>query len=300
MPIGFGDFLFQAQQAQIPSLLGTMGVINTVAAFAYSSALNRISGVRYRRLAALALFASWFATLMLVIAYVLESATATKGTGGILVNAGLVLWILSFSVVLVCIYLASRTAVGRGRGRAERVDAFEPCEAWPDFGVPAIDHAIERAAAYGNRVHYPFLLLHDIDSPGLAVVRRFVLAGLRAGEDIVYLSFSRPHGTIRRGIDRIEAATSGRIIVLDCYSRTYIPELVADAPADVLFADPRDPDDVYRKYMIALARLRESQLAARTVYETLSDFIKISDPDLVMHYLRRVVVLEEMRHVRAL
>ena len=76
MPIGLGNFLFQAQQVQIPGLLSGMGVINTVAAFAYSSALNCISGVKYRRLAALALFASWFASLMLVIAYVLESAAA--------------------------------------------------------------------------------------------------------------------------------------------------------------------------------------------------------------------------------
>ena len=142
--------------------------------------------------------------------------------------------------------------------------------------MPAIDHAIKLAVGYGNRVHHPFLLLHDIDSPELAVVRRFV----RTGEGIVDLSFSRPHGTICRSIDRIiagEAATSGRLIVLDCYSRTYMPELDADAHAGVLFADPRDSCDVYCKYMVAVARLRESQAAARTVHETLSAFIKISD-----------------------
>jgi hypothetical protein len=150
--------------------------------------------------------------------------------------------------------------------------------------------------------HYPFLVIHDIDSPGLAVAARLVQAGLRAGEAVIYLSFSRPYDTIRRQIGRVMADPDllRNLWILDCYSLVYMPEVVKPWDDHVRFADPRDPSDVYAQYMTALKACRATCDSVRSVYETLSDFIKIADADLVMHYLRRVVVLEETRHVRSL
>ena len=150
--------------------------------------------------------------------------------------------------------------------------------------------------------HYPFLVIHDIDSPGLAVAARLVQAGLRAGEAVIYLSFSRPYDTIRRQIGRVMADPDllRNLWILDCYSLVYMPEVVKPWDDHVRFADPRDPSDVYAQYMTALKACRATCDLVRSVDQTLSDFIKIADADLVMHYLRRVVVLEETRHVRSL
>jgi hypothetical protein len=79
-----------------------------------------------------------------------------------------------------------------------------------------------------------------------------------------------------------------------------MPEQQAGRHPQTLFADARNPTDVYRQYMTALSACRAQHPSVRSVHETLSDYIKIADTDLVLHYLRRVVVLEEIRYVRSL
>jgi hypothetical protein len=297
------------EPAQIPSLLSAVGLINTVVSFAYSSALNRIAGIGYRRTVAVAMFGAWFAMLCLVLAYVLTQIFdhAWPVISATLVLGGLGIWLLSFPTVLLSIYLASRDTVGRGSTIAERGWSFADHSAEANFGVPALDEAIRRATAAGLRVTYPFLLIHDIDSPGLRLADRFVRAALRAREAIVYLTFSRPHGVIMGQIRRAAEAggtPTDLVCIVDCYSKLYMPEATHGAGPGVRFADPRNPRDVYDQYMQALHRLAGRCEAAapgvRVIYETLSDFIKIADSDLVMHYLRRVVVVEELRRVRAL
>lgn len=136
--------------AEIPGLLSGMGVINTVAVFAYSSALNRVSGIKYRRRAATAFIAAWAATAMVVLAYVLHSYFDLQT--GALVDAGLLLWILSFPAVLVLIYLGARDAVGRGTSPSERDPGFLHRFGVADFGIEAIDCVIRRAVQSGCRV----------------------------------------------------------------------------------------------------------------------------------------------------
>ena len=288
------------ESSQVPGLLSGMGVINTVAVFAYANALNRVAGVKYRRRAAAAFVAAWAAIALVVLAYVWHSYFG--GETAVLVDIGLVLWILSFPSVLLLIFLAARDSVGRGGTRAERDPGFRDRFAQADFGVDVIDGTIRRALQSGCRVTYPFLLIHDIGSPGLRVAARFAQAGLRGNEAVVYLTFSRPYSTVLRRISRDlgDPNLLDRLWIVDCYSRVYMPDAVTRWNRRVRFADPRDPSSVYFQYMATLRACRRVRDSVRSVYEPLSDFIKIADADLVMHFLRRVVVLEETRHIRAL
>ena len=61
------------QPSEIPGLLSGMGVVNTVAVFAYSTVLGRVAGVKHRRNAVLAFVFAWVAVVLVVLGYVLNS-----------------------------------------------------------------------------------------------------------------------------------------------------------------------------------------------------------------------------------
>ncbi len=160
------------EPAQVPGLLSGMGVVNTVSVFAYSTALSRVAGLKHRRNAVVAFVFAWVAVLLVVVGYVLNSYL--DWPTGAMVDAGLVVWILSFASALYFIYLGAKDVVGRGRRSHERFAAFAEHPPASRFGVPFIDRVIALSARARGHVNYPFLLIHDIDSPGLSIAAAFV------------------------------------------------------------------------------------------------------------------------------
>ncbi|ACD89325.1 hypothetical protein Clim_0228 [Chlorobium limicola DSM 245] len=71
-------------------------------------------------------------------------------------------------------------------------------------------------------------------------------------------------------------------------------------PKNVLFADPRDPANVYAAYTKAIRMAKKERRSCGAVYETLSDFVKVADYELVVNYLRRSIVYEEVMGIRSL
>ena len=97
-----------------------------------------------------------------------------------------------------------------------------------------------------------------------------------------------------------------RFIIIDCYEDLYIPDeatQIGHPPTDIKVesCDPRNPFDVQKKLLRALSRLQKAGSAeVRVVYDSLSDFLAIADPEMVVSYLRRSIVWEETFNIKAL
>jgi len=308
------------QLGHVPSFLSAMGVLNTVLVFVYSTVLNRVATLKRRAWVPLLFLALVLAMGCLIVAYIF-GASLGGSVDAILVDLGLGVWIVSFASIMVIARSATVSSVHREKPLSKAV-SFADRSANADFGVEAIDRAIAAAVKLERSVSFPVLVIHDLESPGLRVATSYLKEALTRNEGVVYFTFSRPYSTIAKQLTRYSPKTPvDRLWIVDCYSSIYLPEEVPRVgrfnsraehirrPVDlcpgfahVLFADARDPSDVYRAYTEALgvAARENPKIGLRTIYETLSDFIKIADLELVMHYLRRMVVLEERRHIRAL
>jgi hypothetical protein len=298
--------LNQQDPKDVPGFLQAMGIANTMATFVFANALTKVSATSSRRLATVAIALSWISMIVAGLNYVVTMQVFGSKTG--LLDLGLLLWLGSFVTMSILIFRIANQAVNTRITWHDELELNLPKSAFdkPDFGVPLVDDAIRRTRSFGTHIHYPFLFIHDENSPGLAVTRQFAAAGIKAGEAVVYFSFSRPASTIMKQLDSHGVCSSieeSDVYLIDCYSRAYMPEELHGAESwreNILYADPFNPADVYRHYFEVLKRARKRSKPCRAIYETLSDFLKIADAELVMHYLRRTVVYEEMRGIKAL
>lgn len=306
-------FFLSFERAQIPSLLSAMSVANTISTYAFSNALSRLSTIRYRGVAKFAVGMSWLSLALVTSCYVFDWDALGKNWGvpslpKVPFLAGISLWVLSFFLAFFVVAGMGMTSIySRMLGRRFNNLVFPDNRNNADFGVSAIDRIIGLAARSRSGVHYPFFLCHDRDSPGLEIAKRFVRQSIKSNDAIIYVSFSRPATIPWKQLHefcQIPEGSSGNFYVLDCYSRAYMPEGVGGLKSkNIFFADPRNPHDVYAKYAKILSNISKSKPApsgCRVIYESLSDFIRVTDPELVVHFLRRTVVLEEIQNVRSL
>jgi hypothetical protein len=290
----------------VPGFLQAMGIANTMATFVFANALTKVSATTSRRLATVAIALSWVSMMVAGLNYVITMQFFGSKMG--LLDVGLLLWLGSFVAMSILVFRIANRAVNTRITWQDELELNLPKSDFdePDFGVPLVDDAIRRTRSFGTRIHYPFLLIHDENSPGLAITRQFAAAGIKAGEMVIYFSFSRPASTIMKQLDShglCSEIEGSDVYLIDCYSRAYMPEELHGADSwreNILYADPFNPADVYQQYFEVLKRARKRSKTCRAIYETLSDFMKIADSELVMHYLRRTVVYEEMRGIKAL
>jgi hypothetical protein len=307
----FGFSFHEFQHAEIASLLAPMGLVNGVATLTFSTVAAKVAASRHRRIASTFLVLAWMSLVLVAIDYAFD--IVIFGSTLALAHIGLVIWLFAFFAVSVVIVTISRTSVqGPSVPGAKRLEFKRTFNA-PDFGVPFIDDALATANALRVDIFYPMLLVHDRLSPGFSIGMHYVRAGIASKEAVIYITFSRPWTIVQRqlaaraGYDDLAAPP---VFIIDCYSRAYMSDqvpswferIVRKVPRRprIFFADPRDPADVYKKYIAALRLAHEQAQSCRTIYETLSDFIKVADFELVTHYLRRMVVFEELINVKAL
>jgi hypothetical protein len=179
------------------------------------------------------------------------------------------------------------------------------------FGVPFMDAFIQSLTASDRHLYYPILLISEFNAPGLEIAKDFLAEGLRRGEGAVYLSFTRPWDIIvkqiSKRVDRSDASNWERgFTIIDCYSKLYLRKRMRVSPevrksVTVRFCDPRDTLQVNKTYKDCLSTTQKRGFSeARALYDSLSDFLAISDPELVVSYLRHSIVWEELRCVKAM
>ena len=294
--------LYPFARGDIPALLGSMGIANTMATFAFANFLSCVAAAKHRRTASLAVVLSWVSMILVAANYELD--VRLFGASGLFVQMGLITWLAAFGVLSILIFRLSATGVGGGWlfARSERKLSFLKTYNDPNFGIPCMNDVIATATASLISVYYPLLFVYDIDCPGFFIGMQFAKAGIDAGDALIYITFSRPWNIVLEQLKEFAAYNQNshkNVYILDCYSRAYMPDQRRGAH-NVFFADPRNPVEVYHSYARALTSARRVAKTCRAIYEPLSDFISVADPELVTHYLRRTVVFEELKCIKSL
>ena len=87
------DF-YQFARSDIPALLGSMGIANTMATFVFANFLTRVAATKHRRTASLAVVLSWLSMITVAMNYALD--IRIYGIAGIFVQVGLITWLSAF------------------------------------------------------------------------------------------------------------------------------------------------------------------------------------------------------------
>jgi hypothetical protein len=294
------------------AVMGTLGIVSSIVTFAITNVIARPAMVRWRR-AAWWMLALWWAAVVLCLVDVLRPVTLW-GVPNVTVKVALVLW--AFGLVRLLAMVWQILFVHRSALEAlstSELSAFERAGSG-ELGVAFLDRWAIQLKEAGRKLRFPLLLAADREAWGLETAQRFLVAGLHRGAGVVILTFTRPAATIVRQLGReVDGKRLSpqqfrqRVRIIDCYSSLYARQERTRAAtyegwtAPVVLCDPRDPIAVQSEYKRALRRLqRDGVREARVVYDSLTDFVSIADAELVVAYLRRMVVYEEQLGVQAL
>jgi hypothetical protein len=295
----------------VRALMGAIGIISSVVTFALGSVMARPAMVRWRGTAWRVLVLWWAAAVLSVADVVMPVTVGT--VPNVAVKLGLFVWLIGLVSLLALtrriLFLQTSALWALSR---RKLDAFPSLKERPS-GVAVLDWWAEQLAVQHRELYCPILLIADRESPGLRLAHRLLVAGLSRDEGVVYLTFTRPARLIVKQLANLArggispAVFENRVIIIDGYSPLYAQGKrqkkvsAAGLTANVIECDARDPVAVQKAYTGALTRLKKAGAAgARAVYDSLTDFVAIADPDLVAAYLRRMVVFEEEKCVRAL
>ncbi len=204
-----------------------------------------------------------------------------------------------------------------------------PFEAFEnEFGVTCVDQYLEEADSNGMNVYFPVLLVAEKHFRPWRIANRFAAAALKHEEGVIYFSFNQPpsivvgqiarqfsklHDPATKSKDWWEAADGQtalanksfeRLLIVDCYSR-WIGRVVAQPESlkeyaelsnqvQVLKSDPRNPKKLAKHYKRALTRLLYDDIrTTRVVYDSISDFLVYTDPQLAVQFLKHNMVWED-------
>jgi len=298
----------------VPNIVSAIGLTNSVLTFVLTSVLQRRSMIQWRRLAWFSLAALWGSIILCFVDLFHPTAIAAINSFG--VKAGIILWSASLFNILFLVYrILSTSTTAPPKGLSFFPFPYRKLRPFhvqniPAFGVPFLDHILRPAAVSGGRIYFPILVLSDRNACGLTLAQRFLARGLIDGEGAVYLAFTRPAIIVATQIAKLikepDSSWTSRLIIIDCYQSLYIPdaaEQIGRPPPGIRVesCDPRNPVDVQKKIVKALALLQRRRIKdVRVVYDSLSDFLSIADHELVVTYLRRSIVWEETFGIKAL
>jgi hypothetical protein len=207
------------------------------------------------------------------------------------------------------------------------------------FGLKCVDDEFRAATDNGKPLYFPILLIAQKYFRPWRMAARFAVAGLAFESDetgrvsvkegIIYFAFNQPAKIVvdqlvkRLGMVNPKApsdykeTSSGKVpkkfdqvVVIDCHSKWLekqsfqshkkeFPE--GPGQVHVLFSDPRDPYDLAKKYKRAIEILLDMNIERiRVVYDSISDFLVYSDPQLALQFIKHNMVWEDETKISSL
>ena len=309
------------------SVLGSLGVVSSVLTFAVTAVVARPALVPWRMTTWRILMAWWVAILLCLLGVLYPISIAGVGSGAL--KLGVLIWaggLIRLLVLVRQILLVDRSALSR-LSRETLAHRFDR-PGLGELGPPFLNRWAEILANKGSRLPFPLLLAADRQAYGLSIAQIFACAALTRGYGVVYLTFTRPGSIIGRQLMRRLSGEivqldnlRSRLCIIDCYSTLYLQEALRDRSIGALSSgfgiddprlgqvvgqcirhcDPRNPVSLQKIYKSELRTIQGSGAKQmRVVYDSLSDFVAIADQELVVSYLRHMVVFEERFNISSL
>lgn len=289
------------------ALTSALGLLNAFATFAVLQVLGRRLLVRWRKWSWAALLFLWLGIVptLLELIYPINQSLGGVTIANLGTKLGLLFWLTGLAILLVVSYrVLAVDVIGFGKPKG----IFVPEE---EFGVPVIDKALSKAHEQGKKLYFPVLLIGERSINPHRFAQRFLMKAIQKGGCGIYFTFTRPPETVISQLSRAgfnPFTHSRQLIIIDACTPIVASgrsRKKAKSPdfknVTVVCADPRNPHDVNRKYERALRMaLSRGPSPLRVVYDSFSDFLLFSYPELMMTYLRHNMVWEEMAGVESI
>lgn len=316
----------------IPHIITAIGVTNSVISFVLTNVLQRPSMVHWRTFAWFTFTVLWISVIFFFLDLLGFGTVSHFSVNSIGTKLGLTFWGFGLLSLIILVYrIFSVPFLDRFFSKFstfftwKKVNPFD-IDDIPDFGVPFFDMMVNANATSNKKLYFPILVFSDRTSPGLQICQRIFSEGLKGSGGGIYLSFTRPWTIVAKQIFNLKNEiedTNGsghptniqdnnwtsNFIILDCYKTLYLPKEKHDFGSppqgseniDTRFCDPRDPTKVEDEVRKALWSLQKKGVEkVRLFYDSLSDFLAVADEELVVSYLRRSIVWEELNGIMSL
>jgi hypothetical protein len=198
------------------------------------------------------------------------------------------------------------------------------------FGLSCVDEQLQAATHYEPKqfLFFPILLVAEKYFMPWKIGARFAVAGLASSdtsEGVIYFAFNQPSNIVidqlaRRFVqvmdpnidpekywnptDETKVPQKFKYVnVIDCHSNWLEKNArpphackftEAHKQIEVLYSDPRNPFDLSNKYKKAIQNLLDNNITSvRVIYDSISDFLIYSDPQIAVQFVKHNMVWED-------
>lgn len=284
-----------------------LGIITSVVTVLIIYVIERKALIGWRRSLWYALMLLWIGILLIIIDLILPFLFEYIN----LAIIGIIFWILGI-IIFISIFYKMCSLETNPFSNIDNIPKFNN-KFEPRFKVECIDSVIEHAKKHDIDLHFPVILAVDEGWRPWIIGQNFANYALENKADVIFFTFTRPALKIwdqlennsikfKRTKETIDDYIKMRenLIIIDCFTPIALKSEIDDLENGVLFADPRNPHELNKKYERALKRFHKNKNGLVVIYDSLSEFLFFSDLELATQCLRHNMVLEEKKNINSL
>ena len=284
-----------------------LGLITSVVTVLIIYVIERKALIGWRKSLWYALMLLWIGIIFIIIDLILRFLFEYPN---LLAIIGIIFWILGIIIFIKIFHqmCSLETIPFSNIDDISKFNKFEPC-----FRVECIDSVIEHAKKYDIDLHFPVILAVDEGWRPWIIGLNFANDALERKAGVIFFTFTRPALKIwdqlennslkfKRTKETITKYIEMRenLIIIDCFTPIALKSEMDDLEKGVLFADPRNPHELNKKYERALKHIHKNENGVVVIYDSLSEFLFFSDLELATQCLRHNMVLEEKKNINSL
>ena len=283
-----------------------LGIITSVVTIVIVYVIERKALIRWRINLWYALMLVWSGIVFIIIDLILQFLFEYPHFVAIF---GVLLWIIGIIIFIYIFYkMCSLDTIPFSKTNNISFDKFES-----RFRADCIDLVIEHAKKDGIFFHFPMILAADEGWQPWNIGLNLTNDALEKEAAVIFFTFTRPAsmicGQLKNNFKKFESAAEimsdnikmgENLIIIDCFTPIAIKSKKDKLKKGVLFADPRNPHQLNKKYNRALKHLHKNKNKLVVIYDSISEFLFFSDIELATQFLRNNIVWEEEQNINSL